>query len=71
MRTTTTCTGNQKLFDEFTDLTLVCLPDDDDRFDGVPAQSVVASGNKLFVRESEWPTLREMLKDRSNDGEAA
>ena len=62
---------DRELFDEFTSLTLVCLPDDDERFDGVPAQSVVASGNKLFVRDSEWPALREMLKDRSNDGETA
>lgn len=62
---------DRELFDEFTGLTLVCLPDDDERFDGVPAQSVVASGNKLFVRDSEWPALREMLKDRSNGREAA
>lgn len=61
---------DRKLFGEFTGLTLVCLPDDDARFDGVPAQAVVTSGNKLFVRDSEWPTLREMLKDISNDGEA-
>ena len=57
--------------DEFTGLTLVRLPDDDERFNGVPAQCVVASGNKLFVRDSEWPALRGILKDRSNDGEAA
>ena len=62
---------DRELLGEFTGLTLVCLPDDDERFNGVPAQSVVASGNKLFVRDSEWPTLREMLKDKSNGGEAA
>lgn len=48
-------------------MTIVLLPDDDERFDGVPAQSVVASGYKLFVRESEWPTLRGMLPRASDD----
>ena len=57
----------RELLDEFTGLTLVCLPDDDERFNGVPAQSVVASGNKLFVRDSEWPTLYEMLQRSSDD----
>lgn len=60
---------DRNVFDEFTGLTLVCLPDDDECFDGVPAQSVVASGDKLFVRDSEWPTLREMLKNISRPAE--
>lgn len=54
----------------FDGLTIMCLSDDDKRFDNVPAQCVVADGNKLFVRDSEWPTLRDMLRhlERKTEG---
>lgn len=55
----------------FDGMTIIHLPDDDTRFGNVPAQCVVADGNKLFVRESEWPALMEMLRHLERKSEGA
>ncbi len=37
------------------------LPDNNEKFDNIPLNSVGMNGDRLIVRESEWPALREML----------
>jgi len=38
------------------------IPDDDERFVGVPAGSVLTNGHKFLVREREYEALVEKLK---------
>lgn len=37
------------------------LPDDDEKFNLIPRNSVGMNGDRMIVRESEWPKLRETL----------
>jgi len=40
---------------------IIVLPDDDDRFLNIPPNNVGMNLDKMIVRESEWPNLRELL----------
>lgn len=37
------------------------LADNDDRFKSIPPNNVGMNGDSMIVRESEWPSLREIL----------
>ena len=37
------------------------LPDDDEKFEFIPPNNVGMSMDRMIVRESEWPSLRETL----------
>lgn len=40
---------------------IIAIPDDDERWKGVAPMTVLGDGREAYVRESEWPTIREAL----------
>ncbi len=42
-------------------ISIIVLPDDDDRFLNIPPNNVGMGLDRMIVRESEWPNLRDLL----------
>lgn len=47
---------------------IIVVPDDDERMDGVPQGHACLQGPRMFVRESQWPAVREELRSRTTNG---
>jgi hypothetical protein len=45
----------------FTGMTVIVLPDDDERLKDIPDDCVGTDGGKIFVRASMWPRIKDQL----------